>query len=137
CSYDPTGKPTKTRKCKSCRLEEQRQYTDRNKEVNVLRRRLAAIEMATIKCSRCHERKQPILFPPAGRVCLHRRVEISDSLIQSLRERLSCDAGNTRVDVRRRQARGEYAGKRLQQAINQSDGTLSVEVIGRLFAEAE
>ncbi len=42
-----------------------------------------------------------------------------------------------RIDVRQRQARGEYAGKRLQHAINQSDGTLTVEFLGRIFAEAE
>jgi 5-methylcytosine-specific restriction endonuclease McrA len=135
--YDMNGKPIKNRTCRSCRNEEQLKYTDRNREVIALRKRLADIEMPTSKCSRCHEKKQPILFPSGGRVCLQCRVEIADSLVQSLRERLSCEAGNTRVDVRRRQARGEYAGKRLQQAINQSDGTLSVEVIGRLFAEAE
>jgi hypothetical protein len=137
CFYDPNGQPVRYRMCRSCRGEEQRRYIDRDREVIALRKRWADIEMPTSKCRRCHEKKQPILFPSDGRVCLQCRVEIADSLVQSLRERLSCDAGNTRISVRRNQARGEYAGKRLQQALNQSDGTLSVEVIGRLFAEAE
>jgi 5-methylcytosine-specific restriction endonuclease McrA len=134
---DPQGKPVRTRTCKPCFVEGLRRYTDRDKEVNALRKRLADIEKSTITCSRCREKKQLVAFPSVGRVCLQCRTEIAESLVKSLREQLSCNPGNTRIDVRRRQARGEFAGKRLQQAINQSDGTLSVEVIGRLFAEAE
>ena len=132
CSSDlPVGAPARI--CDACRIAVQRQ----SKELAALRRSVAAIEMATFKCSRCNEKMPPILFPPAGRVCFPCKVEIGESLIQSLRERLSCEAGNRTVEVRRHQARGEYAGKRLQQAIEQSDGTLSVAVVGRLFADAE
>ena len=114
-----------------------------NKEVVDLRNRLADIEASTKTCVRCKQAKPRVAFPTGtaaprgGRVCLQCNVEIAAALVQSLRDRLSAGADNRTVEVLRQQARGEYAGKRLQQAIEQSDGTLSVAVVGRLFGEAE
>ena len=135
--HDPNGKRIRRKICKSCVAKNQRQYIDRDKTVTALRRKLAEIEKASITCNRCQQKKPPAAFPPDGRSCLQCKVEVLETLNQSLREQIVCRAGKQRVGVLRRQARGEYAGKRLQHAISQSDGTLSVEFLGRMFAAAE
>ena len=132
------GKRFRRNTCKSCvAVQRQRGLGWRDKEIALLRRQLAEIETTSITCRRCSQKKPWIAFPSKGRVCLQCKVEILESLNKSLRDRIVCQPGGPRVDVRRRQARGEYAGKRLQHAINQSDGTLTVEFLGRMFAEAE
>jgi len=135
--HDHGGKRVRKTTCKSCFAEQQQQYVDRDKEIRSLRSRLADFEKSSITCTRCGQKKPPTAFPPKGRACLLCKVEILEDLNQSLRDRIACQPGGPRIDVRRRQARGEYAGKRLQHAINQSDGTLTVEFLGRIFAEAE
>ena len=135
--HDPNSKRIRRKICKSCVAKNQRQYIDRDKTVTALRRKLAEIEKASITCNRCQQKKPPAAFPPDGRSCLQCKIEVLESLNQSLREQIVCRAGKQRVGVLRRQARGEYAGKRLQHAISQSDGTLSVEFLGRMFAAAE
>ena len=135
--HEPNGKRIRRKICKSCVAKQQQQYIDRDKTVNALRRKLAEIETASITCIRCQQKKPPVAFPPDGRSCLQCKVEVLEALNKSLREQVVCQAGKQRVGVLRRQARGEYAGKRLQHAISQSDGTLSVEVLGRMFADAE
>jgi 5-methylcytosine-specific restriction endonuclease McrA len=135
--HDPDGKRIRRNICKSCVAKQHQQYIDRDKTVTALRRRLAEIEKASITCNRCQQKKPPTAFPPDGRSCLQCKVEVLDALNRSLREQIVCKAGKQRIGVLRRQARGEYAGKRLQHAISQSDGTLSVEVLGRMFAHAE
>lgn len=132
------GKRLRRNTCKSCvAVQRQRGLGWRDKEIALLRRQLAEIEATSITCRRCSQKQPSITFPSEGRVCLQCKVEILESSNKSLRERLVCQPGCPRVDVRRRQARGEYAGKRLQHAINQSDGTLTVEFLGRMFGEAE
>ncbi|MCL4488869.1 MAG: HNH endonuclease [Chloroflexi bacterium] len=132
------GKRLRRNTCKSCvALQRQRGLGWRDKEIRSLRRRLAEIEKPSVTCIRCNQKKPRTAFTPKDRACLQCKVEILESSNKSLRERLLCQPGGPRVDVRRRQARGEYAGKRLQHAINQSDGTLTVEFLGRMFGEAE
>ncbi|MBI4902888.1 MAG: HNH endonuclease [Acidobacteria bacterium] len=135
--HDRLGRRVRNTTCKPCVAEQHQQYIDRDKEIRSLRRRLAVIEKPSVTCIRCSQKKPPTAFPLKGRTCLFCRVEILETSNQSLRDRFACQPDGPRVDVRRRQARGEYAGKRLQQAINQSDGTLTVEFLGRMFAEAE
>lgn len=135
--HDPDGKRLTRKICKSCVAKQQQQYIDRDKTVTALRRKLAQIEKASIACNRCQQKKPTTAFPPDGRSCLQCKVEVLEALNRSLREQIVCNAGKQRVGVLRRQARGEYAGKRFQQAISQSDGTLSVEFLGRMFSDAE
>jgi 5-methylcytosine-specific restriction endonuclease McrA len=135
--HAPNGKRIRRNICKSCVAKQHQQYIDRDKTVTALRRKLAEIEKASVTCNRCQQKKPPTAFPPDGRSCLQCKVEVLEALNRSLREQIVCKAGRQRVGVLRRQARGEYAGKRLQHAISQSDGTLSVEVLGRMFANAE
>lgn len=132
------GKRLRRNTCKSCvAVQRQRGLGWRDREITSLRRRLADIERSSVTCTRCGQKKPPSAFPSKGRACLQCKVEILESSNKSLRERLVCQPSGRTIDVRRRQSRGEYAGKRLQHAINQSDGTLTVEFLGRMFGEAE
>jgi 5-methylcytosine-specific restriction endonuclease McrA len=135
--HDLRGKRNRRTICKCCLTREQQHYVDRDKQVTILRRKLAEMERASITCVRCGQRKPPVAFPVGRRNCLQCKIEVLESLNKSLREQIACQPRTARVSVVRRQARGEYAGKRFQQAISQSDGTLSVEFLGRMFAEAE
>jgi len=134
------GKRYRKKTCKSCVAIQVADWTqrngDRDLEIKSLRRRLADIEQAGITCVRCKQKKPLIAFPSTRGACLQCRVEILESLNKSLRERIARQPGGT-TNGRRYQSNGQTAGKRFQQALNQSDGTLTVEFLGRVFAEAE
>ena len=95
--HDRAGKRVRKTTCKACFAKQQQQYIDRDKEIRLLRRRLAVIEKPSITCIRCNQKKPPTAFPPKDRSCLLCKVEILEALNKSLRDRIACQPGGPRV----------------------------------------
>jgi 5-methylcytosine-specific restriction endonuclease McrA len=125
--------------CRSCY---QSGYQSQARAFAEVRKRLAEIEVASLECQKCGNKKPRICFRDGERYCLNCRVEILEVENAALRERVPTGIEWARERARRdRHANPEkYARttrRRDQMILAQADGTLTRDVVGKLFAEAE
>jgi 5-methylcytosine-specific restriction endonuclease McrA len=125
--------------CKQCHLEK---YNRMSREMTALRKALARVEEVGKCCQRCGNRNPAILFPAGGKTCYPCKVEILEAEKAALLDRVPRGDDWKRECAQRQRHANPWAGigrstKRLHLLLRQSDGTLTADVVGRMFAEAE
>lgn len=125
--------------CKQCLADD---ALLRESELADVRKRLERITSEALTCSRCGLKKPSILFRDGERTCLPCKVEVLEEQNTALRERVPVGI-EWRREVARRRRHGnpeKYARRQIHREmliLAQADGTLTREVVGQLFAEAE
>lgn len=113
-----------------------------SKAYNAVCKRLAKIEAASFLCTRCKTQRPKILFRDAERTCLPCKVEVLEKRNATLLERVPRGDDWRRENATRRRHSDPAKcitrdARRLDLLLRQADGSLTAEVVGRLFAEAE
>jgi 5-methylcytosine-specific restriction endonuclease McrA len=112
------------------------------KAYNAVCKRLAKIEAASFLCARCKTQRPKILFRDGERTCLPCKVEVLEKSNAALLERVPRGDDWRRENATRRRHSDPAKcitrdARRLDLLLRQADGSLTAEVVGRLFAEAE
>jgi len=125
--------------CKQCHLEK---YNRTSREMTALRKALARVEEASKYCQRCGNRKPAILFPAGGKTCCPCKIEVLEAEKAALLERVPHGDEWKREYAKRKRHANPWAGvgrsaRRLERILRQSDGSLTTDVVGGMFAAAE
>ena len=134
-----SGKRQYRRICGPCFAEG---YSTQQRANAALRARLAEIEKWSLTCVRCKQKKPALLFREGERTCLHCKIAVLEAQNAGLLERVprGGDWRREKASRDRHSNPAKYAtrdARRLDLILKQADGSLTAEVVGRLFVDAE